>query len=1210
MNESQSLEVKIKSTAEDAVNGLNKLLNKLNLTGNEIKKISTKIDSNGSLINRTITTVNKNGKEVYTTLYRIGKDGSLDNTTVNMRKLGNETNKTSKMVSNLSSAISLTALYYGVRKITTTFLTWMSEATDRTEQLNLFNVVFENIEKNGVKTFSKLGKEAIQFQNKLNNAFGTNLTDTLKYQALFQSMGENASIPKEYASIMSETMTKFTYDLASLYNKTESDVAEALRAGVYAGQTKPLRSYGIDVTQSTMQPLLESLGINDRTVKDLSQGEKEILRYLASLKQAKVAMGDFANTIESPSNQLKVFKNQLTEAKVALSSLFIGSFSKILPYANALLMVIKEVTKAIGMMFGIKLEDYNSGIADSSEAFTNLEDSIDGATDSVKQLKRQTLGFDQINNINENKDSGSGTSINGGIDQRLLDAIYGYDNGMDKVRMKATEIRDKIMEWLGFTKQIDPLTSEISWKLDGSNSTMGKLITSLKKVVKYGKEAVSGVFKVIKKDFDNGSFGKTIIKVFETLANLLKSIAKSKTSQTILAKLLETFIEFKIVSSILEKLTSFVKKLTTGIKGLNGITGSLTVAITGIATLRNSIVGIEKEGINFENAFMAIGGTIATVGGSIATGTALLGPIGGILGGIAGGLVAISTVTQEIFDESLNGRISNVNDSLQNYEETMSSLDESKQKYLDKSLTEIAYYEDLYNELKLITDENGNIQDGYETRANFIVSTLSEALGLEISIIDGQVQKYTELETKIYDVIEAKRAQYLVEANTEKYNTAMDERISLEEKYQQAVKNTKEAWEQANPVFEELQKEFKLSDEELQNFIDNGILSLKHVSLMTNGMRDIKDSAIKYRETLQEAIETENKAGEVWAKNQKIIGDYENALGFLEEKNYSAVSKIYEDTINYQGKTITETEANYDLAIEVQEKYLKNLEDNKFKYDEEYLKSEKNRTEEKIRQLQEEKRRTAEEIENQNKLVKQKTLQGINEQLETLNDKKYEFKETSDGMMQLFVDGIAEGKSISETTMTNLVNGTIQKIKDKKMSAKEAGEYLLDGVNLGLSNKNKQNNSFTTAGTFASKLLEKFKSVLGIKSPSRETKQMGIYLLEGLGLGLDEEKRNTLKKVSNLSSEILDEMDMDLGKYVFDFNNQLSSPNIEGNINHKTSFDVGSLMADKISMQIANAINNRPIQIDLEAHTDEGVVIDRINQSTRQTGVCPINIPF
>lgn len=170
-----------------------------------------------------------------------------------------------------------------------------------------------------------------------------------------------------------------------------------------------------------------------------------------------------------------------------------GTFSKILPYANAILMVIKEVSKAIATMFGIELKDYNSGIASQEGIYDGIADSADGASKAVKELKRQTLGFDEIHNINENKDTGGGSGTSGavgGIDQRLLDAIKGYDNGMDKVRMKATEIRDRIMEWLGFTKEIDPLTGEVSFKYDGINKTLSNIWNSFKGLSTEGKVLV------------------------------------------------------------------------------------------------------------------------------------------------------------------------------------------------------------------------------------------------------------------------------------------------------------------------------------------------------------------------------------------------------------------------------------------------------------------------------------------------------------------------------------------------------------------------------------------------------------------------------------------------------------------------------------------------------------------------------------------------
>lgn len=152
-----------------------------------------------------------------------------------MTDVKNKTDKTNNSVSKLGNTLKNVFTYAGAKRLTQQMLGWMNEAVNFTEQLNLFNVVFDNVEKNGVTAFSNIGKEATKFQYKLNEAFGTNKTQTFYMQGIFQSMGENVGIGDTYSAIMSETMTKLTYDLASLYNKSEKTTAEAIRAGVYAG---------------------------------------------------------------------------------------------------------------------------------------------------------------------------------------------------------------------------------------------------------------------------------------------------------------------------------------------------------------------------------------------------------------------------------------------------------------------------------------------------------------------------------------------------------------------------------------------------------------------------------------------------------------------------------------------------------------------------------------------------------------------------------------------------------------------------------------------------------------------------------------------------------------------------------------------------------------------------------------------------------------
>ena len=141
-----------------------------------------------------------------------------------------------KELKSVLHGLDLSGAINGLKKtFSTLYSDFLTKSIDVSEELNLFNVVFNNIERNGKTTFSALGREATQFQNKLNEAFGTNKKETMRYQGLFQAMGESAGLSDEVSKLMSENMTKLAYDLASLYNTTETKAAESLRAGVYAG---------------------------------------------------------------------------------------------------------------------------------------------------------------------------------------------------------------------------------------------------------------------------------------------------------------------------------------------------------------------------------------------------------------------------------------------------------------------------------------------------------------------------------------------------------------------------------------------------------------------------------------------------------------------------------------------------------------------------------------------------------------------------------------------------------------------------------------------------------------------------------------------------------------------------------------------------------------------------------------------------------------
>ena len=353
-------------------------------------------------------------------------------------------------------------------------------ASDYAETLNLFEVSlgkvtdqYGNLDSVASKYYSK----AISFQNQLEEKLGVNKKETMEYQALFNQMSKSMGIADDYAYKLSENFTKLGLDLSSLFNIDEKDAMQKLRAGL-AGQTKPLRDLGLDITQQSLQPIADELGL-EKSIKQLSQAEKMCLRYIAVLRQTTSAQGDMAKTVESQANQMRVFNNQLYMLKVNVGSFFSGLITSVLPYINGVMMALNAIIKTLGALFGFEMKASN-GVSKVATGVGDLSDNLDDSAKKAKKLKAQLMGFDEIHNITTNTDDGgtSGSGISGGgIDSRILDAMTEYDNLMSQVDMKATSIRDRIMEWLGFTKDVNEETGEVTWSLNDGYTNLEKIGT-------------------------------------------------------------------------------------------------------------------------------------------------------------------------------------------------------------------------------------------------------------------------------------------------------------------------------------------------------------------------------------------------------------------------------------------------------------------------------------------------------------------------------------------------------------------------------------------------------------------------------------------------------------------------------------------------------------------------------------------------------------
>ena len=442
---------------------------------------------------------------------------NIDSVKSGFAGLGNEISKT---FSQLRTIATLGGLTYAVKSLWNAAKTFTNASVDFVEVQNLFDVSMGN----GVKELADNYQRALDFQDELSEKLSINIAESMKYQALFNSMSRSMGLTSDAANLLSENFTKLGYDLASLYNISSDAAMDKLRAGL-SGQTKPLRDIGLDITQQSLTPISQELGI-DRSVKNMSQAEKMILRYIAVLRQASLAHGDFAKTMDTPANQMRIFNSQIQIMQRNIGNLWQGLLGKVLPYVNAVVMVINELLKMLGKLFGFSVSGFSGVNIASAIGADDAEADLGGATAAAKELKKQLMGFDEIHNIElpdaSSGGGGGGGGGVGGIDQRLLDAMKGYDNLMDKVKNKATEIRDKIMDWLGFHQVINEETGELEWKLkQGIYPRILKIRDAIVKAI-----AVFAGIKAFNLVRNIATIGKNIAGIFKDTDGNLTTVGK------------------------------------------------------------------------------------------------------------------------------------------------------------------------------------------------------------------------------------------------------------------------------------------------------------------------------------------------------------------------------------------------------------------------------------------------------------------------------------------------------------------------------------------------------------------------------------------------------------------------------------------------------------------------------------------------------------
>lgn len=338
-----------------------------------------------------------------------------------------------------------------------------------------------------------------------------------------------------------------------------------------------------------------------------------------------------------------------------------------------------------------------------------------------------------------------------------------------------------------------------------------------------------------------------------------------------------------------------VLKVTGGVtKGVGGLT-------KGFGKLIEKIGGVSAAKATTELGGVASAATKASVStGILSSATAALAsPIGIVtiaMGALAGGVYLANKADEARIERlsQLTGKEKELSDAINQQYESYTTMAENRTSSLAGIEAEYTRTQNLSDELRTLVDENGKVKSGNEDRASFVVNELSSALGQEITITDGVIQKYGELCGSIDEAIRMKKAFAIQEA--------------LQDDYVEAVRNKSEAQKQYNE-------------------------ELKNVETYERKLKEAKEAVIqvdeKYKDANMENKFTASQAAEEHAKAAEQVeiysGKLENSRTALKKAEESYIG--YSETIqNYEG--LGEALANGDAAqvemalVKIQEHFL------------------------------------------------------------------------------------------------------------------------------------------------------------------------------------------------------------------------------------------------------------------------------------------------
>lgn len=499
-------------------------------------------------------------------------------------------------------------------------------------------------------------------------------------------------------------------------------------------------------------------------------------------------------------------------------SLMGETFKYVAPVAGALGYSVEDTAVAIGLMANAGIKGSQAGTAlrsmlsrlakptdDVAAAMDTLGISLTNSDGTMKSFNEITLDLrSSFSKLNQAQKTEMAATLAG---QEAMSGLLAIVNASDD---DFNKLKKSIDNSSGSAKKMaDTMNNNLKGKLTIIGSTLeGIGIKAYDKFEKPLSKALDSAQKSLNnldKSMSSGKLGKSVDKLAEGFGKLVEVTINLATKILPLAidafALLADNSELVVgaIATVTAAYLAYEKIIKPAVE-VQKILAAAETASTVAMSAKQVLVGVLTGQISLHTAATTASTTATTAWNAALSAN----PIGVIIAGVT--TLTAAVVALGLVHGEEKTAVQELNEELEEEAESFREVQKAAQDQGEANLAEINNIQKMKDELDLLVDANGKVKEGFENRASYLVNELAEATGLDIQLVDGQIQNYSELSNEIQKTIDKMKAEAILEAHKEEYTTALEKQADAQKKLNKAKEEYNKVTKDSNKWIEDYKK--------------------------------------------------------------------------------------------------------------------------------------------------------------------------------------------------------------------------------------------------------------------------------------------------------------------------------------------------------------------------------------------------------------------